>query len=174
MEEEFFDIMIDDDVAIAVGEGVAEEAEMVEAEAEADEEAVQSFKSKALANAKSLGKSFCKGVTLQNVLLLAGAGVMIYDLVEKHADKALQGGKKVKLSNAIDGVRTILVDKNNKTIVEPAKKIKSDKKVWDALSSEQQKMIEGSISMTGNLYWISVGEDIMGKMAEMPIYDPTP
>jgi len=100
-------------------------------------------------------------------------GAILYPLIKNHFDKAEETGKRVKLSDAIAGAKKILVDNYDKTIHDVAVKTKNDPNKWDKLDKDTQKKLESQIAMTGDVYWSTIGEEIMEKLAEMPIYDPS-
>jgi hypothetical protein len=175
MEEEIFEEVTSDEEAMSVADSVETESEV--SEEEIDQEEVATFKDKALKTASSfkdwvVGK--VKGMSIADIVMLGTGILLVYQIVDKHAQVAEKGSQKIKLSSAIDGTRATLVNKYNETIHAVAQKTKDNTDLWNKLSPEHQKVIQEEIDMDGDTYWLLNGETLMEKLAEMPIYDPTP
>ncbi|MGA0560167.1 hypothetical protein ACO2Q8_26125 [Larkinella sp. VNQ87] len=174
MEEEVLEDVLTDEDAMSVASDV--ESESTLSEEEVDQEEVASFKEKALQTAskfKDYVLDKVKSLTIEKVVMLGTGILLVYQLIEKHAEVADKGGKKVKLSAAIDGTRSVLVDKYEDTVRSVAIQTKNNTDLWNSLSPDIQKTIEAEIAMTGDIYWLTIAQDIMEQLAEMPIYDPT-
>lgn len=154
-----------------------------------DREAVSNFKEENLSTRKKFarwavkgGKAGWKGIkagrqglkALGEVIAPVLGIAMLYEMINKHADHAEKTGKRVTLSAAIDGAKQTLVDKHDETVIKPAKDFMAGDS-WPKFKKDDPEgaaKVEAIVLEPGVIYWSLVGDDIMEKMAEMPIYTP--
>lgn len=167
-----FEEVIESEEAMAVAGECATPEAAEASEVALEEQEVQIWSEKALASAKTFKDYVVKGMqglTIEKVVMLGTGVIMLYEFIEKQASQAKSSGKRISLDSAIKGVQRALVDNYDKTIVTVAKKSQSNPNypTWTKLVRDT---IDSEATMTGDVYWLTIGPEIMAKLAEMPIY----
>lgn len=146
----------------------------VESEMMAERSAIKRFADKSLQTGKDFASwvgSKIKGMSIGDMATVGLGGLMLYQMFKKDASQAERSGQMIKLSSAIAGARSTLVDNYDRTVHDVAVKTKADKEKWDKLTKEVQDALDGEIAETGDIFWAVRGPAIMELMAEAPIYD---
>ncbi len=163
---------------------ISEESELIvadmeflfeEAEAEVEREAISEFRAEALSSREKFTSWIVKGVKGVNTLVSLSVGIVaLYNMFSRAADQSEQTGQRISLSSAIDGAKQVLADKHNETVIEPIKKYMETSDFSDLKEKNptEAKKIEALVDEPGNIYWAVNADDIMAKMAEMPMYTP--
>lgn len=170
-EEELFDSVIEDEELMGIarkveGYGTFSEESIVREE-------VTTFTDQVLSSAKTFKDwvvSKLKGLTLTDVVMVGTGVIMLYEFIEKQAQKSSQSGKMIALSEAIKGAKQTLETDYDRTIVQAAKKQQSNPN-FSTWPKEVQDTITSEANMNGEVYWLVIGPKIMEAMATMPIYD---
>jgi hypothetical protein len=170
-EEELFESVIEDEELMGLAREVEGSATFSEESIVRKE--VTAFTDKVLSSAKTFRDWLVpklKGLTVTDVVMFGTGVIMLYELIEKHAQQSSKSGKTIALSDAIKGARQTLETDYDKTIVEAAKKQQSDPN-FSKWPKEVQDTIISEATMNGEVYWLTIGPKIMEAMATMPIYD---
>jgi len=174
-ELEILDIFEEDGAGIAELFGEEEWWNEIDFGVEAEEAQVNTFRETVLNTANSLKNwtvNALKGLTIEKVVMLGTGILMVYELISKHASAAGESGKRVKLSDAINGVKNVLVQEHQKNVAN-AQAEKNDPAKWNALSKDVQDALNTLIALDGETYWLTISDEMMTTLAKMPIYDPS-